>query len=127
MPKIKLIHIAEEKDVSFEEALEVANKCLSNEMLTGKGKNTWVNEDGQEILQGAIEIPEIYPKHYYGRVVRLAPNPSYVYAHIVELNKVVACVVPRKTQPQMMSKKISIEEIKDNSGSTFRQIKTKTS
>jgi len=124
MPKIKLIHIAEEKEVSFEEALEVANKCLSKEMLTGKGKNTWVNEDGQQILEGAIEIPEIYPKHYYGRVIRLAPNPSYVYAYIDELKKSVPCVVPRKMQAQMMSKRISIEEIKDTSGSTFRQIKT---
>jgi hypothetical protein len=125
MPKIKLIHIAKEKEVSFEEALEVANKCLSNEMLTGKGKGTWVNEDGQDILDGAIEIPEIYPKHYYGRVVRLAPNPSYVYANIEELNKVVPCVVPRKTQSLMLHKRISIEEIKDNSGSTFRQMKIK--
>lgn len=125
MPKIKLIHIAKEKEVEFEEAVKIANNCLSKEMLTGKGKNTWVNEDGQEILEGALEIPELHPKHYYGRVVRLAPNPSYVYAHVDELNRVVACVVPRRNQSTMFGKKIKIEEIKDNSGSTFRQAKTK--
>ena len=127
MPKIKLIHIAEENKIAFEHAFKIAKKCLSEEMLTGKGKNTWVNEDGQEILEGAIEIPDAYPKHYYGRVVRLAPNPSYVYADVKELKKVVACVVPRKFQSQMLHKRISIEEIKDASGSTYRQMKTTTS
>ena len=126
MPKVKLIHIAKMHEVDFDMAMEVATDCLSDEMLTGKGRNTWVNEDGQEILKCALEIPEEYPKHYYGTVVRLAPNPSYVYAYIEELEQSVPCVVPRKFQETLLGKKISIEEIKDIFGSSFRQIKQKS-
>ena len=42
MPKVKLIHIAEDHEVDFDMAMEVATDCLSDEMLTGKGRNTWV-------------------------------------------------------------------------------------
>lgn len=125
MPKIRLIKLAEYHEVEFDDALEIAQNCLSEEMLTGKGRNTWVDDEGQVILDGALETPEIYPKHYYGEVVRLAPNPSYVYAFIEELKKAVPCVVPRRFQSTMLGKVISIEEIKDNSGSTFRHIKEK--
>jgi len=123
MPKIKLVKIAEENGVEFDEALNIAKNSLPAEMLTGKGKATWVSEEGQDLLAAAIDVPELHPKQYKGTVVRLAPNPSYVYANVEELGRVIPCVVPRKFQSRMLKKSITIEEIKDASGSTFRQVK----
>ena len=39
--KKKLKQIAEEFDISFEKAKEIAFDHLEEEMITGKGQNTW--------------------------------------------------------------------------------------
>ena len=41
MAKKKLKQIAEEFDISFEKAQDLAFQNLEEEMITGKGKNTW--------------------------------------------------------------------------------------
>ena len=125
MPKIRLSQIAKENDFEFDLAFKIAKENLKEEMLTGKGKGTWVSEEGQCILDPLLLAPELHPQEYQGQVVRLAPNKSYVYVHVKELNKSVACVVPRSKQEQFIGKNIHIEEIKDNKGSTFRYIKKK--
>lgn len=123
MPKVRLTKIAEENDFSFDLAFKIAKENLKDSMLTGKGKGTWVSEEGQAILDPLLLAEELCPKEYKGRVVRLAPNKSYVYAYIWELEETVPCVVPRNRQRSLHGKVIDIEEIKDVSGSTFRQIK----
>ena len=125
MPKVKLIDIAEENKFDFELAFKIATENLKQEMLTGKGKATWVSEEGQEILDPLLLAPELHPAEYKGQVVRLAPNRSYVYVAVRDLKKTVACVVPRNQQESFLGKVISIEEIKDQKGSTFRYVKKK--
>jgi hypothetical protein len=125
MPKVKLIHIAEENEFDFELAFKIATENLKEEMLTGKGKATWVSEEGQDILDRLLLAQELHPAEYHGQVVRLAPNRSYVYVRVKDIKKTVACVVPRGIQESLMGKAISIEEIKDNKGSTFRYVKKK--
>lgn len=125
MPKIRLSQIAKENDFEFDLAFKIAKENLKEEMLTGKGKGTWVNEEGQSQLDSLLVAPELHPKEYKGRVTRLAPNKSYVYVNIKELKRVVACVVPRNMQHSFAGKTISVEEIKDNRGSTFRYVRKK--
>ena len=44
MAKTRLTTIAKECDIEFDEALKIAQDKLSEEMITGKGKGTWINE-----------------------------------------------------------------------------------
>ncbi len=125
MPKVRLSKIAKDNDFEFDLAFKIAKENLNDEMLTGKGAATWVNEEGQELLDPLLIAPELYPQEYKGMVVRLAPNRSYVYVKIKELKKTVACVVPRNTQESFLGKFIHVEEIKDSKGSTFRYVKKK--
>ena len=69
MPKKKLIQIATEQEVEFEEAMRIAEDKLPEGSLTGKGKNTWVTEEGTSILEESLMIEEIIPKHYLGHVL----------------------------------------------------------
>ena len=125
MPKVKLINIAKENEFEFDLAFKIAKENLKEEMLTGKGRATWVSEEGQCILDPLLIAPELYPKEYNGKVVRLAPNKSYIYVSVKELKRTVACVVPRGKQESFIGKTVCIEEIKDDRGSTFRYVRKK--
>jgi hypothetical protein len=91
-------------------------------MLTGKGRNTWVNEEGQKILVDCMYIEEIVPKHFKGRVLAEAPNPSYVFAYIDEIKMKVPVVIPRRYKGKMKGKTITIEMIEDVRGRSYRYV-----
>lgn len=118
--KVKLTKLAEENEVTFEEAMDLAKDKLPEDSLTGKGKNTWVNEEGQEILAKAFEIPEIVPKYLKGKVMHDAPNPHYVYAYIKELSKKVPVIQGKRYIGKLIGKNIDIEAIQDNKGVSYR-------
>lgn len=118
--KVKLTKLAEENEVTFEEAMNLAKEKLPEDSLTGKGKNTWVDEEGQEILAKAFEIPEIVPKYLKGRVMHDAPNPHYVYAYIKELSKKVPVIQGKRYIGKLIGKNIDIEAIQDNKGVSYR-------
>ena len=42
--KKRLTEIADDFGISFDEALDIAFKNLAEDMLSGKGKNTWITE-----------------------------------------------------------------------------------
>jgi hypothetical protein len=96
MAKKRLLALAKEYDISFEEIMEIASKTLEESSLTGKGKNTWVNENGQTILDDCIPIKDVGPRMYRGRVRNACPNPIYVQVHIPEKAGCVKVRVPRK-------------------------------
>lgn len=118
--KVKLTKLAEENEVTFEEAMDLAKEKLPEDSLTGKGKNTWVSEEGQEILARAFEIPEIVPKYLKGKVMHAAPNPHYVYAYIKELSKKVPVIQGKRYMGKLLGKNIDIEAIQDNKGVSYR-------
>ena len=88
--------------------------------LTGKGKNTWVCEDGQDILSEAFDIPELVPKYFKGKVMHDAPNPHYVYAYVQEIGKKVPVVISKHFKDRLVGKQIDIEAIQDNKGVSYR-------
>jgi len=123
MAKVRLIKIASDFKLEFDKLLQLAQSKLSQEMLTGRGKNTWIDEEGQSILMESMYIEEIVPKHYRGKVVSTAPNPSYVFAYIKELTMKVPVVVPRRYRNTMKGKTITIEMIEDVRGKSYRYVK----
>ena len=115
-----------ETEYSFEESLDIAKEKLDDSMITGSKKNTWIKDEGAEILKTALHVPEIVPKHWKGQVIRFAPNKSYVYCKIEGLNIVVPVIVPRRFREYMLGKRINIEEINDGNPS-YRYIREKLS
>jgi hypothetical protein len=109
---------------SFEESLQIAKEKLEKSMITGSKKNTWINAEGADILRTALHVPEIVPKHWKGRVIRFAPNKSYVYCKLEGFDGIVPVVVPRRFRDHMLGKIINIEEINDGNPS-YRYIKEK--
>ena len=123
MAKKKLTQIALEQEVEFEEAMEIAQDKLPEGSLTGKGKNTWVNEEGTAILEESFMIKEIIPKHYTGNVLAECPNPRYNYVFNKELGKRVPMLVPRKWQGRLIGKVITFEAISDHIGTSYRYVR----
>tara|TARA_R100001015_G_C4552479_1_gene114031 strand:+ start:452 stop:823 length:372 start_codon:yes stop_codon:yes gene_type:complete len=122
MAKVKLTKLAEEFKSNFDSFFDLAKRKLSAEMLTGKGRNTWVNEEGQKILVDCMYIEEIIPKHFKGKVLAEAPNPSYVFAYIDEIKMKVPVVIPRRYRGRMKGKTITIEMIEDVRGRSYRYV-----
>ena len=123
MPKKRLIQIASEQEVEFEEAMRIAEEKLPEGSLTGRGRNTWVNEEGTAILEDSLMIEEIIPKHYTGIVLSECPNPRYNYVHNKEIGKKVPMLVPRKWQGKLVGKMVTFEAISDNKGTSYRYVR----
>lgn len=122
MAKVKLTKLAAQFAQDFDSFFELAKSKLSADMLTGKGKNTWVDEEGQKILIDCMYVEEIVPKHYKGKVLAEAPNPSYVFAYINEIQMKVPVIIARKYKGKMKGKTITIEMIEDVRGRSYRHV-----
>jgi len=122
MAKKKLTIIAEEQEVEFEEAMRIATEKLPEGSLTGKGKNTWVNEEGTAILEESFMIDEIIPKHYIGKVLQECPNPKYNVVYNKEIGKRVNMLIPRKWQGRLVGKEVTFEAIEDTKGVSYRYV-----
>lgn len=121
MAKKRLKDIAVECEVSFEEAMEIALSKLPAGSLSGKGKNTWVEEDFAKILTDTCMIKEIIPKFYIGKVTRECPNPKYVYVSSPEIGKTVPVLIHRRFQGKVKPRKvIKFEAIEDGTGVSYR-------
>jgi len=122
MAKKKLIKIAEEQEVEFEEAMRIATEKLPEGSLTGTGKNTWVNEEGTAILEESFMIDEIIPKHYIGKVLQECPNPKYNVVYNKEIGRRVNMLIPRKWQGRLVGKEVTFEAIEDTKGVSYRYV-----
>ena len=54
MPKKRLSELAKEYGISFEEIHKIATHSLEEDMITGKGKNLWMSEEGQHCLDDGV-------------------------------------------------------------------------
>ncbi|WP_286963533.1 hypothetical protein [Brevundimonas sp.] len=103
--KRRLTEIAKDFGISFQEAQDIAFNNLEEDMLSGKGKNTWISEAGQMAMDSIVHIPVIYR----GRVSRLCPNPLFVMVNIKELCKNVPVRIKFGTQKNMLLKFIYVQ------------------
>jgi hypothetical protein len=122
MPKKKLIQIAKEQEVTFDEAMQIATDKLPEGALTGKGRNTWVSEEGTRILEDSLMIDEIIPKHFTGVILAECPNPKYNVFFSKEIGKRVNVLLPRKWQGKLIKKIITVEAIEDTKGVSYRYV-----
>jgi|TARA_R110000796_G_scaffold180507_2_gene297053 hypothetical protein len=118
--KKRLIKIAEENDVQFKELISLCAQKLSPGMITGSGKNTWISDEGQEILLEAIESPEATARHISAKVIKVAPNKKYVYAYAHESGTKIPVLVPKKFAERLVGKLITVEIIEDVNGVSYR-------
>jgi hypothetical protein len=114
MAKKRLKDIAEEFNIDFEEAQRIVYNNLEEDMVSGKGRNTWISEAGQDIFDNYVPLPVIYR----GKVVRLAPNPMFVVTYIKELGKTVPVKLRNRNQKGFLLKTIYVKA--DNSGAEPR-------
>ena len=123
--KTRLVTLSEEYKVDFDEALQLALDKLPAEMVTGRGKGTWINEDGVEILKKAFDIPEIVPKHIQVKIIKECPNRCYNWGYSKELGKRVPVLLPRKFWGKLKGKTVTVECIQDDRGSSYRYVQKK--
>jgi hypothetical protein len=120
MPKKRLKEIAEEYGVPFPEATEMVFEELEEEMVTGKGLNLWINEDGQKILDDLFPMPMIFR----GQVIGQPQNWNYVSVYLKEKAQKVYVRIPSRLKRKLDNKVIYFEA--DNSGpeTKYKWIKT---
>lgn len=119
MPKKRLTDIAQEYNRSFEEILDMVFNNLEEEMVTGRGKNTWISEEGQAVLDDIIPMPVIYR----GQVLNACPNPLYLWVHHRDRACKVAVKIPRRMEGKLLNKVIYFEENRDGDNLTYHWVK----
>ena len=111
MAKRRLTDIAKDYDISFEDLQEIAFNKLTEESISGKGRNTWIDEVGQDILDDNIPIKEVKPRMYRGKVRNIAPNPRFAFVHVKEKNGCIKVEIPRRYIGKIKSHRmINLEE-----------------
>ena len=120
MAKKKLKDIAEEYGLTFEEAQELVFKHLDEDAVTGKGKNTWINEVGQAALDDVISMPVLYR----GKVLSEAPNPNYIIVYIKEITRKVPVKIPLKMKGRFNGKMVYVQADTSGNNIKYHWIKT---
>tara|TARA_Y100001938_G_C7888540_1_gene328645 strand:+ start:114 stop:506 length:393 start_codon:yes stop_codon:yes gene_type:complete len=120
MAKKRLTDLCREYGIHFSEAKDIVDFQFEESMVTGKGKNTWINERGQALFDDLVPIDIIYR----GRVLYPAPNDRYVIAYIKELTQKVAVQVPVRFSKTLTNKIIYIQA--DNTGPNAKYTWMKT-
>lgn len=123
MPKVKLTQIAAEYEVDFDEAMKIVKDKIPSEFVTGKGKNTWISKEGQDILDEGLFVNEIIPRNFVGKVLNECPNPRYNSVICKEIGKRVPVMIPRRWHGKLVGKLITFEAIEDESGVSYRYVK----
>ena len=124
MPKKRITTIAAENELELEYLVGLIEDKLPEDTITGVGKGRWINEEGQAMLEKAIDIPELTPKILRGFVHAKAPNRSYLYVYIKEIQKRVPVVNPRKLENHLLpGKNVNVEVITDDRGTSYRYVR----
>ncbi len=84
-------------------------------MITGKGKNTWISNAGQEILDSCSPMPI----RYRGKVLSEAPNNKFVMVYIREIPMKVPVRVPYLLRGKLVGKFIYLDAIEDRGITTY--------
>lgn len=120
MAKRRLTDLAKEYEIPFEQAMDIAFNKLTEESITGKGRNTWIDEVGQELFDDNVPIKDVQPQEYRGRVRNLCPNPMFAMVHIKEKNGCVKMKIAHKLKP--WTKKFTMVRLKQINDDTYEQV-----
>jgi hypothetical protein len=111
--------LAEEYCLSFDEAHEIAMFRLDESTITGRGKNLWINEAGQEVLENMFPMDAMLR----ARVICSLPNPNYVRAKIAECADCIAVRIPIRMRGRLIDKTISVIAKLDNGERKYHWVK----
>lgn len=114
MPKKRLKDIAEEYGMTFDQAHEIVLNKLEEDQVTGRGKNLWISEVGQDLMEDLIPMASIHR----GVVLSQAPNPRFVFVKTRELHRKVSVMIPLALSGKLNSKVIYFEA--DHSGDNVK-------
>jgi hypothetical protein len=120
--KTKIDELAGQLGTTVNELLLLKDK-LTPEQWTGRGKNTWFTEEAVDILRLALDIPEVMPNRMLGLVLYQARNPNYVFVKLNGQEGKVPVCIPRKLRDKLDGKRINVEAITDERGTSYRYVK----
>ena len=123
--KTKLTDAAVKLRLSWDEAISLRDKKLDPSEWTGKGKNTWLTEEGMNKLEIAVAVPLAVPTRLKAQWVADAPNPNWVYATIEGRQGKHPVAIPRKLRGKLgdagkPGKSFEVHAITDVTGTTYR-------
>jgi len=125
MAKKKLTALAEEYNQPLEKMRDIVSMYLDEEMVTGRGKNTWIDERGQAIIDDCVPMPaqQEGPEVYRGQVLNECPNPMFLWVHHRDRACKVAVKIPKRMQGKLLDKIIYFEEIHDGDKVNYNWVK----
>ncbi len=110
--------LATELGKPIEEIQDLVYAKVPKEQYRKRGERLWLSEDAEDTVRLAYEVPLAVPTRFEAIVIRLAPNPSYVYAKIHGRDGTVPVVIPRRLAGKLVGKRIVIDAITDATGET---------
>lgn len=119
MGKIQITELAKELGHDVEKLIKLKNEKLTNAHFKGFGKNTWLNEDGADLLRLAVAAPLAVPDRLLGLVLHEAQNPRWVYVKIDGIEGKKPVLIHRRYRGRMLGKRIAINQITDDKGTTY--------
>tara|TARA_E500000178_G_C17016953_1_gene753503 strand:- start:679 stop:1050 length:372 start_codon:yes stop_codon:yes gene_type:complete len=120
MAKKRLKQLIEEYQITEKKAMDIVENVLDDDMITGRGKNLWINEWGQSLFEDNVSVPIIRR----GRSVRKCPNPRFIFVRCEELIGIVPASIKYGTQDSYENKIVYIEEDNNFSPPRYKVIKT---
>ena len=121
--KVRLTKIAQELGITYEEAQKLKGTKLDPTNYSGRGKGTWLTEEGARKLSLAIDIPAVVPEVLEARHIRDAPNPNWCYVVIKGFKgnpSTYPVAIPRRLHGKLNGKNFPIHAITDSTGTTYR-------
>ena len=119
MAKKRLSALAKEYGITFDEIHEIVMNNLEEDMVTGKGKNLWLSEAGQVLIDDLIPMVSIHR----GIVVAQAPNPRYVMVKTKEDTRKLPVQIPLALSGKLTGKLIYFEADHSGQQPKFKWIK----
>ena len=119
MGKTQITTLAEEWDINIDRLIKLKTKKLLASQYTGTGKNTWITEDGVEVLRLATVAPLAVATQLMGLVLHPARNPLWVFCKIDGKEGKWPVLIHRKDRGRITGKRIAINQITDTRGTTY--------
>lgn len=119
MGKIQITELAVQLGVDVEKLIKLKNEKLTKTQYKGTGKNTWLTDEGADELKLALECPLAVPTRLMGTVLYRARNPRWVFVKIDGEDGKWPVLIHRRECGRILNKRIAINKITDNAGTTF--------
>jgi hypothetical protein len=119
MGKIQITELAKELDYDIDKLIGLKMKKLGAEHFKGNGKNTWLTDEGADLLRLAVQVPLAVPNRLMGMVLHEARNPRWVFVKIDGKEGKHPVLIHRRYYGRMIGKRIAINQITDNKGTTY--------